>query len=101
MKMIRPVRAGLALSITVMMLLVFSGVLIPIAEAEEPTSRQTSGVTVVFQVGSTTMLVNGVSQTIDAPPEIVNGRTFVPLSALVAPLGGQVNYNPANQQVTI
>jgi len=101
MKMIRPVRAGLVLSITVMMLLVFSGVLIPIAEAEEPTSSQTSGVTVVFQVGSTTMLVNGVSQTIDAPPEIVNGRTFVPLSALVAPLGGQVNYNPANQQVTI
>lgn len=60
-----------------------------------------SGVTIVFQVGSTTMLVNGTPQTINAPPEIVNGRTFVPLTALVVPLGGQVNYDPANKQVTI
>lgn len=193
MRILRPVRAGLALSITLIMLLVFSGMLIPVAEAGGPTSitlvatasgndvnlswnaptsatgltgyfiyrsaasggqsstpirdfpvmdtsytdsslsngtyyyiikplynnsttgapsnearvvvgpgsSQSSGITIVFQVGSTTMLVNGVPQTIDAPPEIVNGRTFVPLSALVAPLGGQVNYNPANQQVTI
>lgn len=56
---------------------------------------------VIFEVGSTTMYVNGSPQIIDAPPEIVERRVYVPLRALVEPLGARVSYNPNNSQVDI
>ena len=51
------------------------------------------------------MSVNGVNQDIDpgnqTQPVIINGSTFIPITAIIEALGGTVTWNAADQQVTI
>jgi hypothetical protein len=56
--------------------------------------------TLVFTVGSATILLNGVEKQIDSPPVIVEGRTFVPVRALMENIGGYVNFDAALQEIT-
>ena len=64
-----------------------------------------SAATIVLQVGSPSMTVDGVTREIDpglgTMPIIVSDRTFVPIRAIVENLGGTVGYIPAEQKVTI
>ncbi len=46
-----------------------------------------------LQVGNNVMKVNMVEQTIDAPPVIVDGRTLVPVRAVVEALDGTVDWD--------
>lgn len=62
---------------------------------------QAKGGTLVMTVGSTTIKLNGVEKQIDAPPVIVNGRTFVPIRALVENIGGTIGYDQNTKQITI
>lgn len=55
----------------------------------------------VFLVGSPTMNVGSSSVVLDAPPVIVEGRTLVPIRAVVESLGGSVAWDAASQTVTI
>lgn len=58
-----------------------------------------------LQVGSGLMTVGGVSQEIDpgqgTAPVIVNGRTFVPIRAIVEAMGGTMGWNGTERKVTI
>jgi hypothetical protein len=56
---------------------------------------------ITMQIGNTTVMVNGKSYTIDAPPVIVNGRTFVPVRFVAEILGAKVDYDAATRTVTI
>jgi len=56
---------------------------------------------IAMQIGSNTVLVNGKTHTIDAPPVIVNGRTFVPVRFVAEILGAKVDYDAATRTVTI
>jgi len=49
--------------------------------------------TIRLVIGSTTMTVNGVSQTLDAAPMIKDGRTLVPIRAIVEAMGGTVSFD--------
>lgn len=49
--------------------------------------------TVQFTLGVPQMLINGREVTIECGPEIVNGRTFVPVRAISEALGKKVFYN--------
>ncbi len=66
-------------------------------------STTTNGI--VLTIGSSTMYVNGAAQAIDpgnqTSPVIVNGSTFVPISAIIKSLGGTVTWDAADQEVTI
>jgi hypothetical protein len=66
-------------------------------------STTTNGI--VLTIGSSRMYVNGAAQDIDpgnqTSPVIVNGSTFVPISAIIKSLGGTVNWIAANQPLTI
>jgi hypothetical protein len=66
-------------------------------------STTTNGI--ILTIGSSTMYVNGTAQGIDpgnqTSPVIVNGSTFVPISAIIKSLGGTVNWDAAAQEVTI
>lgn len=64
-----------------------------------PTSWPTGQL--VFTVGSNIIKLNGVDKQIDSPPVIVNGRTFVPIRALVENIGGTITWDAAKQQITI
>lgn len=62
----------------------------------------TLGDTVIaMQVGSTTVMVNGKSYTIDAPPVIKNSRTFVPIRFISEILGAKVEWDANTRTVTI
>jgi hypothetical protein len=54
-----------------------------------------------MQIGNTTVMVNGKSYTIDAPPVIVDSRTFVPVRFVAEVLGAKVDYDAATRTVTI
>lgn len=55
----------------------------------------------VLTLGSATVLVNGVEQAIDAPPQAVSGRTFVPLRVVTENLGFELKWDNAAKQVTL
>nr|MBA4365409.1 hypothetical protein [Coprothermobacter sp.] len=59
---------------------------------------------IVLQVGKPSMTVNGVSKLIDVQgtvPVIVEGRTFLPIRAVVEALNGTIAWTAADQKVTI
>jgi hypothetical protein len=59
-------------------------------------------VTVVkVQIGSDIMTVNGKAVQIDAPAEIMNGRTFLPLRAISEALGATVDWIAETQGITV
>jgi len=61
-----------------------------------------SKVTVVkIQIGSDIMIVNGKAVQIDAPAEIMNGRTFLPLRAISEALGATVDWIAETQGITV
>ena len=56
--------------------------------------------TVRLQLGSHIMSINGQKMTMSAAPEIVNGRTFVPVAEITRALGVVTNWDHMNKQVT-
>jgi len=59
---------------------------------------------IVLQVGKPSMTVNGVSSLIDVQgtvPVIVEGRTFLPIRAVVEALNGTIAWTAADKKVTI
>ncbi|MEW5952870.1 MAG: copper amine oxidase N-terminal domain-containing protein [Bacillota bacterium] len=62
----------------------------------------TSGDTkVIMKIGSTTALVNGQTEQLDAPAEIRSGRTYVPLRFISASLGAEVYWNSETKTASI
>lgn len=54
-----------------------------------------------LRVGSREALVNGQTTTLDAPPRIVNGTTYVPLRFVSEALGARVVWDSARRAVVI
>ncbi len=52
-----------------------------------------SAVTVKLTIGSPAMTVNGTSRQLDAAPTIQDGRTLVPVRAIVEAIGGSIVFN--------
>jgi len=55
----------------------------------------------VLQIGNKTMYVNNVSQQIDVPPTIIEGRTLLPIRYVVEPLGAKIFWDDVERRVTI
>jgi len=62
-------------------------------------NRGTKKITLV--VGSKTATVNGQKITLDVPPQIINGRTLVPLRFISEALGAKVDWNNKTKTVSI
>ena len=58
-------------------------------------------IVVVLHIGKTKFTVNDVSNTLDSPPIIKNGRTLVPIRAVIEALGGVAEWNATAKKVTI
>ncbi|MEN6348155.1 MAG: copper amine oxidase N-terminal domain-containing protein [Syntrophomonas sp.] len=56
---------------------------------------------VQVQIGSKTILFNGVIITLDAAPEITSGRTCLPVALLAKALGETATWDDANQTIEI
>lgn len=59
------------------------------------------GIRVILVIDSVTATVNDVKQTLDTPPQIVNGRTLVPLRFLAETFGATVLWNQNTRVITI
>ena len=60
-----------------------------------------SSLDVVLTIGSAEMQVNGISQKMDAAPLIKDGRTLLPIRALIEALGGSVQWNASTKTATV
>ena len=56
---------------------------------------------IAMQIGNATVMVNGKPYTIDAPPVIKSGRTFVPIRFISEILNATVTYEASTRTVTI
>jgi len=57
--------------------------------------------TVSVTIGSPVMYVDNAAVTMDAVPEIVNGRTMLPIKWIGTAFGINVTWEPGSRQVTI
>jgi len=66
-----------------------------------PSSSTPSSLYVLLKVGSKEIEVNGMTRTLDAAPFIKDGRTLLPIRALIETLGGTVQWNAQTKTVTV
>ncbi|NPV88376.1 copper amine oxidase N-terminal domain-containing protein [Coprothermobacteraceae bacterium] len=57
--------------------------------------------TISLQIGDRAFFVDGVTQFLDSRPVIKNGRTLLPIRAIVEALGGQVGWDANQKKVTV
>ena len=55
---------------------------------------------VVFAADNITVKLNGQTLSFDVPPQLINGRTMVPMRAIFENLGATVNWEQSTQTVT-
>jgi hypothetical protein len=55
----------------------------------------------VLQVGNVAFTVDGTSKTLDSPPVIKNGRTLVPIRAIIEALEGTVGWDGTARKATV
>jgi len=71
----------------------------------KPVTPPEEKMVVSLQIGNEIMVVNGVSQEIDpgkgTKPIIKNGRTLVPIRAIIEALGGSIGWDGTEKKVTI
>lgn len=60
-----------------------------------------NGVEVKVPIGKSIIYRNGIKQTNDTEAVIINGRTYLPIRAVVEALGGSVNWDGATQTVEL
>lgn len=56
---------------------------------------------VVLHINDFNFTVNGAQKKLDSPPVINNGRTLVPIRAIIEAFGGSVEWIPSEQKITI
>jgi hypothetical protein len=64
-------------------------------------SSAPSSIYVVLTIGSTNMEVNGLTRTLDAAPFIKDGRTLLPVRALLEALGGSVQWTASTRTALV
>ena len=72
--------------------------------AEQINSQLNGRTEIVLEINNSVMTVNGTEKPIDAEataPVIVNGRTLLPVRAVVEEMGGKVAWNADTQTVTL
>ncbi len=58
-------------------------------------------IVLVLQIGDKTMYVNDIPQEIDVSPQIIEGRTYLPISCIAGPLGATVGWDGTARKVTV
>jgi hypothetical protein len=61
----------------------------------------TKQIVLILHIGKSTFTVNGTSETLDSPPVIKNGRTLVPIRAIIEALGGTTGWDGTARKATV
>ena len=70
-------------------------------EKEQKVTIELNGHSVVFWIGKTTAFVDGYKTTLDVAPEIINGRTYLPLRFISENVGASVNWDETTKTIII
>ena len=73
----------------------------PSAELTVVYQQPAASTVMVLQIGARTFTVDGKTNTLDSPPVIKNGRTLVPIRAIIEALGGTVGWDGAARKATV
>jgi len=63
--------------------------------------REITQTVIILQIGKSFFTVNGASNTLDSPPVIKNGRTLLPIRAIIEALSGSVSWDASSKKVTV
>lgn len=63
--------------------------------------RYINRITIVLQLSNLLIYVNDNPQEIDVPPQIIEGRTFLPIRCVAEPLGASIQWDPIEKKVTL
>ncbi|MGC8789597.1 MAG: stalk domain-containing protein, partial [Caldisericum sp.] len=63
--------------------------------------KQITQTIITLQIGNTSFTVNGEQRYLDSPPVIKNGRTLLPIRAIIEALGGTVKWIADTKTVVI
>ena len=77
------------------------GAFVEYNEAEREITAKKNSETVELRLGEKIARKNGAEIMLDAPPEVINGTTLVPLRFIAEALGAKVTFDKANNQVLI
>jgi len=58
-------------------------------------------IVIQLTIGKSAFTVNDETRTLDSPPIIKNGRTLLPIRAVIESLGGTVDWSPSDKKVTV
>ncbi len=92
------------ISILLSLLMLFSLMLTGCAADDSMETQANDTMEILLQIGNPNMMVNGAVKPIDAEstvPIVVNGRTLLPIRAVVEELGGTVAWDGDTQTVTL
>lgn len=70
-------------------------------EATQTVTAEKGGTTILLVIGSTQAYVNGQEQTLLTAPEIINDSTMIPVRFISEQLGMKVDWDEANQLVSV
>ncbi|HHX22904.1 MAG: LamG-like jellyroll fold domain-containing protein [Tepidanaerobacteraceae bacterium] len=70
-------------------------------QAEQKVTLEVNDSTIIMWIGRTDYLVNGVTHTLDVAPIVINGRTLLPIRALLENIGYVVEWNNDYKAVII
>ncbi len=70
-------------------------------EATNTATLTHTGQTIQLTIGSETATLNGNPQTLDVAPIIINGRTMLPIRFIVESFGYSVDWDAADERITI
>ncbi|MGC8721513.1 MAG: stalk domain-containing protein [Caldisericaceae bacterium] len=68
---------------------------------EQKVTITLNGHSMILWIGKTTALVDGSKAPLDVAPQIINGRTYIPLRFVSEHLGASVNWDDKTQTITI
>ena len=68
---------------------------------EASAEKESSQTVIVLQIGKTSFTINGVAKALDSPSIIENGRTLLPIRAVIEALGGTVGWDATEKKVTV
>lgn len=67
----------------------------------EKIETQKKEIVITLQIGNKNFTVDGAQKELDSPPIIKNGRTLLPIRAIIESLGGSIGWDATEKKVTI
>lgn len=70
-------------------------------QAQKTITASNSDINMVFKLGSKTVIINSVEQTMDAPAMAINGKTMIPLRFLSQSMGYNIVWNSSSNMILL